>query len=125
MRYAWPGNVRELRSAIQHGQIVCDGQLIHPADLPGALRASNTSAAQRLAELQNDIHLPPTGINLPVFLGEIERGLVREALEYCHGNQVQAAALLGLSRDQLRYRMPSQGKDDQGEGKPRPYPATK
>ena len=107
IRYAWPGNVRELRSAIQHGQIVCDGQLIRPADLPGALRASNSSVAQRLTELQNDIHLPPTGINLPAFLGEIERRLVQEALEQCHGNQVQAAALLGLSRDQLRYRMHS------------------
>jgi two-component system response regulator AtoC len=122
MRYAWPGNVRELHSAIKHGQIVCDDQMIHPADLPGALRASNTSAAQRLTELQNDIHLPPTGINLPAFLSEIERRLVQEALEYCHGNQVQAAALLGLSRDQLRYRMHSQGKSDQGVDKPRPYP---
>jgi len=107
MRYAWPGNVRELRSAIQHGQIVSNGQLIRPADLPGALRASNSSAARRLTELQNDIHLPPTGIDLPTFLGQIEGRLVQEALEQCHGNQVQAAALLGLSRDQLRYRMRS------------------
>ncbi len=107
MRYAWPGNVRELRSAIQHGQIVCNGQLIRPADLPGALRASNSSAARRLTELQNDIHLPPTGIDLPTFLDQIEGRLVQEALEQCHGNQVQAAALLGISRDQLRYRMRS------------------
>ena len=105
MHYDWPGNIRELRSAIQHGQIVCDGQLIRPADLPDALRASNSNAARRLAELQDDIHLPPTGINLPSFLGAIERRLVQEALERCHGNQVQAAALLGLSRDQLRYRI--------------------
>ena len=117
MRYAWPGNVRELRSAIQRGQIVCDGQVIRPADLPGALRASNSSAAQRLSELQNDIHLPPTGIDLPAFLGQIESRLVQEALEHCHGNQVQAATLLGLSRDQLRYRMHSQGRNDQGEDK--------
>ena len=113
MHYDWPGNVRELRSAIQHGQIVCDGQLIRPADLPGALRASNSSTARRLAELQDDIHLPPTGIHLPAFLGAIERRLVQEALERCHGNQVQAAALLGLSRDQLRYRM----HGSQGGGK--------
>ena len=105
MHYDWPGNVRELRSAIQHGQIVCAGQLIRPADLPAAPRASGASAARRLSELQEEIHLPPTGINLPAFLGAIERRLVQEALERCHGNQVQAAALLGLSRDQLRYRM--------------------
>ena len=111
-RYAWPGNVRELRSVIQRGQIMCDGQLIRPADLPGELRASSSGAAQQLDELQQNIHLPPGGINLPTFLSEIERRFVQEALEYCHGNQVQAAALLGLSRDQLRYRMHHQG----GEG---------
>jgi two-component system, NtrC family, response regulator AtoC len=105
MRYDWPGNVRELHSAIKHGQIVCDDQMILPSDLPGAIRASNTGVAQRLAELQNDIHLPPNGVNLPAFLSEIERRLVQEAIEHCHGNQVQAAALLGLSRDQLRYRI--------------------
>ncbi len=114
MEYDWPGNVRELRSAIQHGQIVCDGQLIRPADLPAALRSSSGSTARRLAEWQDDISLPPAGINLPAFLGTIERRLVQEALERCHGNQVQAAALLGLSRDQLRYRM----HGSQGGGKP-------
>ncbi len=110
-RYAWPGNVRELRSAIQRGQIVCDCQVIRPDDLPGELRASGGNAAQPLSELQKNIHLPPAGIDLPAFLSEIERGLVQEALEQCHGNQVQAAALLDLSRDQLRYRMRFQGGD--------------
>ena len=105
VRYDWPGNVRELRSAIQHGQIVCDNQLIRPPDLPAALRSSSDSSVRRLAEWQEDISLPPTGINLPALLSTIERRLVQEALERCHGNQVQAAALLGLSRDQLRYRM--------------------
>lgn len=104
-RYAWPGNVRELRSAIQRGQIVCNCQVIRPDDLPGELHASGGNAAQPLSELQKNIHLPPTGIDLPAFLSEIERGLVQEALEQCHSNQVQAAALLGFSRDQLRYRM--------------------
>ncbi len=110
-RYAWPGNVRELRSAIQRGQIVCDDQVIRPDDLPGELRASGGNAAQPLSELQKNIHLPAAGIDLPAFLAEIERGLVQEALEQCHGNQVQAAALLDLSRDQLRYRMRFQGGD--------------
>jgi len=105
IRYTWPGNARELRSVIQRGQIVCDGQVIRPEDLPEEVRASSGSAAQRLRELQNRIHLPSTGIDLPAFLSDIERRLVQEALEQCHGNQVQAAALLGLTRDQLRYRM--------------------
>jgi len=55
--------------------------------------------------VQEQITLPPEGVDLRVFLGNIERKLVQEALERCHGNQVQAATLLHISRDQLRYRL--------------------
>jgi two-component system response regulator AtoC len=104
-RYHWPGNVRELRSVIQTGEILCQGGLITPADLPEEIRRDEASAGQRLQALQQQIHLPPEGLDLPAFLGSIERTLVQEALEYCNGNQVQAAALLHISRDQLRYRL--------------------
>jgi two-component system response regulator AtoC len=106
-RYAWPGNVRELRSIIQRAQIMCDGEEIGPEHLPREIRevSAHNSAARQLDELQEQIHLPPAGIDLRAFLGGIERRLVQEALESSSGNQVQAAALLGISRDQLRYRM--------------------
>ena len=45
--------------------------------------------------------LPPSGVDLAV----VEEHLVRQALARSGDNQTQAAALLGLSRDQLRYRM--------------------
>jgi len=105
LRYSWPGNVRELRSVIQRGQILCDEQEIRPEHLPNEMRAARSIAGQDLHEVEEHIHLPSTGINLQAFLGAIETRLVQEALERCHGNQVQAAALLGLSRDQLRYRL--------------------
>src|SRR2546421_832678 len=105
LRYSWPGNVRELRSVIQRGQILCDEQEIRPEHLPNEMRAARSIAGQDLREVEEHIHLPSTGINLQAFLGAIETRLVQEALERCHGNQVQAAALLGLSRDQLRYRL--------------------
>jgi two-component system, NtrC family, response regulator AtoC len=105
LRYRWPGNVRELRSVIQRGQILCDDNEIRPKDLPEEIRKAGSSATERLHELQQQIHLPPEGIDLPTFLGTIERKLVQEALEQCNGNQVRAAALLGISRDQLRYRL--------------------
>jgi two-component system, NtrC family, response regulator AtoC len=104
-RYPWPGNIRELRSVIQRGQILCRSHEIGSADLPDVIRRSNYSQRERLQKLQEGIHLPPEGIDLPTFLAQIERRLVQEALEACHGNQVHAAALLGLTRDQLRYRM--------------------
>lgn len=103
--YPWPGNVRELRSVIQRGQILCQEHEIRPDDLPEAIRQVRRNDLERLREWQENIHLPSAGMNLPTFVAEIERKLVQEALELCHGNQVRAAALLGLTRDQLRYRM--------------------
>ncbi|MBV9257231.1 MAG: hypothetical protein JO215_04325 [Ktedonobacteraceae bacterium] len=107
-RYSWPGNVRELRTVIQHGQILCDNNEILPKDLPEGIHQAAKSAGQRLQELQQQLHLPPEGIDLPDFLSNIEYTFIQEALELCHGNQVRAAALLGISRDQLRYRLSRQ-----------------
>jgi two-component system NtrC family response regulator len=104
-RYHWPGNIRELRSAIQHGQIFCNDNLILPKDLPDNVCLAASSASQRLQDLREQIHLPPEGIDLLAFLRSIESTFIQEALERCSGNQVQAAMLLGLSRDQLRYRL--------------------
>lgn len=103
--YAWPGNIRELRSVLQRGQILCSHREIRAADLPAAIRQGSHSALEHLQELQEQIHLPPEGMNMLSFLAGIERRLVQEALDLCHGNQIRAAALLGLTRDQLRYRM--------------------
>ena len=104
-QYSWPGNVRQLRSVIQRGQILCDGQLILPKDLPDEIQKAGNNAVQRLYELQQQLSLPPEGINLFVFLSDIERKFIQAALDRCNGNQVQAAALLHISRDQLRYRL--------------------
>lgn len=107
LRYHWPGNVRELRSVIQHGQILCDNNEICPKDLPEDIRLAGKSACRRLLELQQQMHLPPEGIDLQAYLGNIEQVFIQEALERCDGNQVRAAALLHISRDQLRYRLSS------------------
>ncbi len=104
-RYFWPGNIRELRSVIQRGQILCRDHEIRPDDLPQVIRQGGSSDLERLREVSERIHLPAEGMKLPAFINEIEHRLVGEALELCHDNQVRAAALLGLTRDQLRYRM--------------------
>ena len=107
-RYSWPGNVRQLLGVIQRAQIVCDGQVIGARDLPEEVRKAESSALTRLREAQERLELPPEGMDLPVFLRAIERTFIQQALERCHGNQVQAAALLHLTRDQLRYRLSHQ-----------------
>jgi two-component system NtrC family response regulator len=104
-RYHWPGNVRELRSVIQRGQILCEEGMIRPEDLPEAICQASMDGAHRLKILCEQISLPPEGLDLPHFLGQIEQRLLQGALVRCRGNQVQAAALLRISRDQLRYRL--------------------
>jgi len=111
LHYHWPGNVRELRSAIQRGQILCDGGEIGVQDLPESIRTAAKSSSQRLQELSGQMHLPLDGIDLPTFLTTIERGFIQEALERSGGNQVHAAALLHISRDQLRYRLANEKVD--------------
>ncbi|MEO6889337.1 MAG: sigma-54 dependent transcriptional regulator [Ktedonobacteraceae bacterium] len=104
-RYPWPGNVRELRSVIQYGQVLCDGDEILPAHLPQHVLKVGCSGTQRLQEVRQQMSLPAEGIDLAAFLGDIERKFIQEALNRCHGNQVQAAALLRMSRDQMRYHL--------------------
>jgi two-component system response regulator AtoC len=121
-QYPWPGNVRELRNVIERVMILEDGDLITTTYLPRGIgkEGSDTgheSAAEwatRHGTEQGDqdrpetppssvlpFRLPPDGL----VLDELEMSLVRQALERSNGNQTRAAELLGISRDQLRYRL--------------------
>jgi two-component system response regulator AtoC len=107
--YAWPGNVRELRNVIERVMILEDGDIITPAYLPRGLNPEDKSASglpSRGVQLAEDKKTP--GFRLPsdgVILDEVEMSLVRQAMERSNGNQTRAAELLGISRDQLRYRL--------------------
>jgi DNA-binding NtrC family response regulator len=91
--YPWPGNVRELRNAVERAMLMTDGNELGESDFP-MLTTSN-------AELSSGMGLPASGINLE----ELERSLVVQALERSGWNQTKAATLLGLNRDQIRYRV--------------------
>ncbi len=104
-RYQWPGNVRELFAALQSSIILCECNVIMPYDLPVHIRTYQENEMQQLLTLCQQLHLPSEGFDMCALLDDIEKRFVREALEQCNGNQVRAAALLGLSRDQLRYRI--------------------
>jgi DNA-binding NtrC family response regulator len=90
--YGWPGNVRELRNVIERAMLLSDGDRLDAQDFP-ALRSYAKGAS--------DFELPATGIDLE----QLERSLVTQALQRSHGNQTRAGALLGLNRDQIRYRV--------------------
>lgn len=102
-RYSWPGNVRELRNVLERAMILAGGEVLHVEHLPAEIGARQVEPSRT--------PVPPAqaaGVTLPaagVSLEEVERDLVRQALEATEGNQVRAARLLGISRDALRNRM--------------------
>jgi two-component system, NtrC family, response regulator AtoC len=90
-QYGWPGNVRELRNAIERAMLLVEGEWLEPDHF--------TTLTRTVASTQ--FKLPPEGVNLD----EVERQLLLQALERANGNQTQAAQLLGINRDQVRYRI--------------------
>lgn len=98
--YAWPGNIRELRNATERLSIFHAGQVVRAEDLPATIRF-----ARPVTDELGTFFLPPGGC----VITQVERSLVRQALERTHGNQTGAAALLGLSRFALRNRMKKYG----------------
>jgi DNA-binding NtrC family response regulator len=97
-RYAWPGNVRELRNVIERAMLLSNSTHLAADDFAGLAQSSRPSGV---------FELPAHGVNLEA----VERSLVLQALRRCHGNQTRAAALLGLNRDQIRYRVEKFGVD--------------
>jgi two-component system, NtrC family, response regulator AtoC len=91
-RYGWPGNVRELRNVVERAMLLSDGEKLEARDF----LALTTSAASA-----DGFDLPANGVDLE----QLERSLVIQALKRSGGNQTRAATLLGLNRDQIRYRI--------------------
>src|SRR6266704_2051001 len=102
--YEWPGNVRELRNVIERAMILEDDDEITAKYLPRGLAGESFSASEFRSDgsrTREGFRLPSQGLSLE----DVEMSLVRQALEQSGGNQTRAAELLGISRDQLRYRM--------------------
>jgi transcriptional regulator with PAS, ATPase and Fis domain len=106
--YDWPGNVRELRNVIERAMVVEDGDVISARSLPEGILPGLRDCApdglprKRLSLINTEglLNLPPEGISLD----ELETSLLKQALARSAGNQTRAAQLLGLTRDQFRYR---------------------
>jgi transcriptional regulator with PAS, ATPase and Fis domain len=92
-RYPWPGNIRELRNAIERAMLLSDGDMLTADDFSGP--------ATGVVRLSDRVELPAGGVDLE----QLERSLVVQALERTGWNQTRAATLLGLNRDQIRYRI--------------------
>jgi two-component system, NtrC family, response regulator AtoC len=102
--YEWPGNVRELRNVIERAMILEDGDMISTRYLPrDILPESEDNLFHPTAVIDADatVNLPRQGISLD----QVETSLLKQALAQTSGNQTRAADLLGLTRDQFRYRL--------------------
>lgn len=93
-RHSWPGNVRELHNFCERMVILCHGLEIGPDNLPAEFRRARSSEPA-------PFELPDGGICLE----ELERAMLRQALERSDGNRSRAARLLGLTRDTFLYRL--------------------
>jgi two-component system response regulator AtoC len=91
--YGWPGNVRELRNVVERAMLLAEGPALTLADFP--------VAAASPVRLTEQVGLPAGGIDLE----QLERSLVVQALQRSGWNQTKAAGMLGLNRDQIRYRV--------------------
>jgi len=126
--YDWPGNVREVRNLIERGMLLARGVQLTLESLPAELRSpappappaatatagttavaapERTRAPEAIVQVgpRMTIQLGPEGVDIH----EVERLLVKKAIEQTGGNQSRAAELLHLSRDQLRYRLLKHG----------------
>jgi len=91
-RYRWPGNVRELRNAIERAMLLMDREWLKPDDFASLARPVHGG---------QQFQLPPGGL----VLEQVEKDLLVQALERARGNQTHAGHLLGINRDQVRYRI--------------------
>src|SRR5580698_5091862 len=99
----WPGNVRELQNIIERACALAKGTVLEAADIHLDLRPAK--AANGVSGFL------PDGMTLEHWEDE----MIREALRRANGNKSQAARLLGLSRNALRYRLSKIGIADEGE----------
>ncbi len=103
--HLWPGNIREFRNAVERAMLLSMSSELGPDDF--LMLVPSGSAAAGPAAGNRRFQLPSEGINFE----EFERDLVRQALAAANGNQTKAAQLLGMNRDQIRYRMEKFGFD--------------
>lgn len=108
--FHWPGNVRELENIIERALALSEKDVIEAGDIRLDVAAPR-GILPGTAPVDPRASFPPEGMTLDAFEDEI----IREALRRADGNKSQAARLLGLSRNALRYRLSKMGMEDETE----------
>jgi DNA-binding NtrC family response regulator len=103
VNHHWPGNVRELQNIMERACALAKGRVLEAADVHLDTRPARAANGAD--------HFLPEGMTLEQWEDE----MIQEALRRANGNKSQAARLLGLSRNALRYRLSKIGIADEGE----------
>ena len=101
VEYPWPGNVRELENVVERAMVLTDGPQLDVEQLPAlSTPASRPDGAS------------PLDLSVKRRTEELERVLIKEALERTRGNRTRAAKLLDLSHRALLYKIRDYGLGD-------------
>ena len=95
-RYAWPGNIRELQNMVEWVTIATKSAQVDVENLPAYLKADPAGSS---------LNEPPSLLSYGLSVDEVEKLMLQEALDRAKGNVSEAARLLKISRNTLRYRM--------------------
>jgi len=107
MAYHWPGNVRQLENSVERAVALSSGPVIDTKDIHLDTAHGKNNVTGSAVQDQ----FLPEGMTLEQW----EDNMIKEALRRANGNKSQAARLLGLSRNALRYRLGKLGVTDEGE----------
>jgi two-component system nitrogen regulation response regulator GlnG len=107
----WPGNVRELENAIKRALVLTDSEVLSPEDF-AFLEADERTAASGAdleglltSEVKAALADPRPSEVYRRILERVERPLLETVLAHTGGNQIKAAALLGINRNTLRKKI--------------------
>ncbi|ACD83077.1 sigma-54-dependent transcriptional regulator [Candidatus Methylacidiphilum infernorum] len=105
LRYSWPGNIRELAHEIEQAVLWCEGDTIDLKHIRSGIKNDfKENTLERQLALDKGV-LVEQLLQSSISLKELEAELIQKTLEKTRGNLSQAAKLLGVTRDWLRYRM--------------------
>ena len=102
MRYEWPGNVRQLESIIERAYIMSEDDTIDPDHLPLEVRSGKNSKSL------DRIEIPDEGIDLD----EMEKELIKKAIQKADGKISLAAKYLNMSYDKLWFKVKKMKEKD-------------
>ena len=100
MGYSWPGNIRELENVIERAILLAGGRWITPAELPSSITADQG--------IRSSVD-PEHTLSIKKASKQLERNLIRKALELTDGNRTKAARILEISRPILHSKIKEYG----------------